>query len=199
MTRYIPNILTVFRILILPALVAFLLSGGSKSNIISATIFFLSGFTDFLDGIIARRLKLETHFGRVMDPISDKMLIITALVTLLYLDKAHIVPALFIINRELIVSGVREYLAAFGIDVPVTNLARVKTALQGVAILALMLGDQVIGYWATFFIGTCGLWVVTAITLVTGYQYCRSAVRSFMSVSQASPQRRIKDKPEEIL
>ena len=179
MIRQIPNILTFSRVLILPILVASIYFENSKTHIVSATIFTIASATDWLDGMLARHCKAESHLGRVLDPISDKMLVITTLVMLVYLKRAPIVPTLIIINRELLISGIREYLSEFHISIPVSKSAKLKTALQFCAIISILLGEPILGSHFTILMGQGGLWMVAAITLYTGASYCREGIKHF--------------------
>jgi CDP-diacylglycerol--glycerol-3-phosphate 3-phosphatidyltransferase len=131
--------------------------------------------TDYFDGVLARILKAQSSFGRIWDPIADKLLTASVLIMLVAFGKAPIVPALLIICREIIVSGLREYLAEFKVSIPVSSLAKVKTALQFIAILLLIIGNEK-ECGVMLIIIYCGevcLWVAALLTVMTGYTYLK--------------------------
>src|SRR5258705_8729253 len=135
----LPNSLTISRIALVPLFVpAFFLPGDSGGWIVFL-LFCLAGLKDAIDGMIARRLKAESSLGRMLDPIADK-LIVSAAVLMLTADRTlqgvHLVPALVILCREILVSGLREFLAGADVSLPVTRVAKMKTVVQMVAIAA---------------------------------------------------------------
>jgi cardiolipin synthase len=176
----LPNLLTLARIVLVPLFVlAFFLPGDSGRWIVFV-LFCLAGVTDAFDGMIARRLGAVTSFGRMLDPIADK-LIVSAALLMLASDKTitgiHLVPALVILCREILVSGLREFLAEAAVSMPVTRVAKAKTAVQVVAIAALIASSAsermlpgVTG--AALF----GLWVAAALTFYTGFEYLKAGL-----------------------
>ena len=141
--KHIPNILTMFRIAIIPILVMSFYIEGLVANLVAASLFMFASLTDFLDGYLARTLKAQSNFGRCIDPIADKLLVIVAITMLIHFghkNMAITIPGLIIICREVLVSGLREFLAEIKIGVPVSNLAKYKTAIQMVAITLLLIG-----------------------------------------------------------
>ncbi len=130
MLRALPNILTMSRILIIPILIASFYLEGRLSNWVAAGLFFVAGITDYFDGYLARAYSVQSKLGKFLDPIADKLLVAAAILMLIHFDRAHIVPALAIICREIMVSGLREFLAEIHISVPVSRLAKVKTGFQ---------------------------------------------------------------------
>src|ERR1700721_210061 len=148
----LPNALTVLRLLLGPVfLVAFVIPGDA-ARIIAVLVFALAGISDWLDGFAARKLKAGSDFGRMLDPIADKVLVAVALMMLVAegtftrynpttgaLSLLRLVPALIILSREILVSGLREFLAGTRVSVPVTTIAKIKTAVQMLAIGAMIL------------------------------------------------------------
>ncbi len=177
MLKNIPNILTVSRIIMIPVLVASFYLNGKVANILASLIFIFASVTDFFDGFLARALKAHTKFGQVLDPIADKLLVAAALVMLIHLQRAPFLPALLILCREILISGLREHLSQFKISIPVSGLAKVKTALQMVAIIILILGLPVLHYPILIDLGRICLWCAAILTLATGYLYMKEGLR----------------------
>ena len=189
----LPNLLTYGRILAVPLVVlCFFLEGELQSSEFARwsafAIFILASVTDYLDGYLARAWKQTSNIGRMLDPIADKLLVATCLL-LLAADTDHrggiagwsLWAAIIILCREILVSGLREYLAALKVSVPVTQLAKWKTAIQMVAIAALLLGpagDKIVPYWTQM--GITLLWIAAIVTLYTGYDYFRAGAKHIM-------------------
>ena len=190
----LPNLLTYARIVAVPAVVACMywqdiLQGGLWLRWLALAIFILAAITDFLDGYFARMWGQQSTFGRMLDPIADKLLVASCLLMLAADTTIRgwtVWAAIVILCREILVSGLREYLAELRVSVPVTQLAKWKTAVQLVAIgflLAGEAGDQVIGRALgrdTHLITEIGiglLWISALVTLYTGWDYFRAGVR----------------------
>jgi cardiolipin synthase len=187
----LPNMLTYARILAVPLVgLCFFLEGRLQSSDFarwSALIIFVAAsVTDYLDGYLARAWQQTSNIGRMLDPIADKLLVATCLL-LLAADTDKTIAgwtlwaAIIILCREILVSGLREYLAALKVSVPVTQLAKWKTAIQMVAIAFLLLGpagDKMVPYWTQ--IGIFLLWVSAIVTLYTGYDYFRAGAKHIM-------------------
>ena len=176
----IPNLLTLFRIALIPVLVASFYVGGDAGSRLAFAVFVLAGVTDFLDGYIARRLDQRSALGRFLDPVADKLVVAAALLMMVgfgQIGGLSVLPALVILCREILVSGLREYLAGIDVSMPVSRLAKWKTAIQMTAIAILLLGGA--GPWDVPWaaIGEVGLWAAAVLTLVTGYDYLRSGLR----------------------
>lgn len=176
----IPNLLTLFRIALIPVLVASFYVGGDAASRIACAIFVLAGVTDFLDGYAARKFDQRSALGRFLDPVADKLLVAAALLMMVgfgHIAGLAVLPALVILCREILVSGLREYLAEIDVGMPVSGLAKWKTAIQITAIAILLLGEA--GPWGLPWvtIGEVGLWAAAVLTLITGYDYLRSALR----------------------
>jgi len=182
----IPNLLTYGRILAVPMIVLCFfiegrLNGSEFARWWALAIFTVASVTDFFDGFLARRWKQYSRLGAMLDPIADKLLVAACLL-LLAADGTiagwAIWAAIIILCREILVSGLREYLAELKVSVPVTTIAKWKTAAQMVAIgflLAGDAGDKVLPY--TSEIGLTLLWMAAVITLYTGYDYFRAGIR----------------------
>ena len=188
----LPNILTYARILAVPLVVlCFFLEGRLQSSEFARwsalIIFILASVTDYLDGYLARAWQQTSNIGRMLDPIADKLLVATCLL-LLAADTDRTIAgwtlwaAIIILCREILVSGLREYLAALKVSVPVTQLAKWKTAIQMVALGFLLLGpagDKLMPYWTQ--IGIVLLWMSAIVTLYTGYDYFRAGAKHIMN------------------
>ncbi|MEW5704631.1 MAG: CDP-diacylglycerol--glycerol-3-phosphate 3-phosphatidyltransferase [Pseudomonadota bacterium] len=174
----LPNLLTISRILFLPLFVGGFYLADPAARWVTFVVFALAGITDFFDGYIARARRQVSSFGRFLDPVADKLLIVSAIVMLTAFDRIAglvVLPALVILCREILVSGLREFLAEVQIGVPVSRLAKWKTGIQMVAIACLLLGDAVPGLPLET-AGVVGIWGAAALTLLTGYDYFRSGL-----------------------
>ena len=174
----IPNILTIGRLIMVPVLVFFFYLPGQFGDWLTCGIFVLASFTDFVDGFLARLLKQQTKLGELLDPIADKILVVTALVLLVMnnvIQDLSVIAAIIIICREILVSGLREYLAKFKLRMPVSQLAKIKTFLQMFSISILLAGNSgnelLFGYGLQ--IGIILLWGSAILTLYTGYDYLK--------------------------
>jgi CDP-diacylglycerol--glycerol-3-phosphate 3-phosphatidyltransferase/cardiolipin synthase len=178
----LPNLLTFGRILAIPALCAcFLLIKGSGGRWSAVLIYLLACITDWLDGYLARVWQQQSTLGRMLDPIADKLLVGTALMLLVYdntIDNVMIWAALIILCREILVSGLREFLAELNVKIGVTLLAKWKTTLQMIALGVLLAGPagDAIQPGVTS-LGLVLLWMAALLTLWTGYDYLKAAIR----------------------
>ncbi len=172
------NILTLSRIAAIPLVVACFWLDRGWSQWLSMGLFVAAAITDYFDGYIARRYHQISRLGRFLDPIADKLLVAAALLMLVDLGPLsgiHVLAALIILAREILVSGLREFLAELRVGLPVSQLAKWKTAVQMVAIALLLVGDAAsplvtaIGLWA--------IWIAAGLTLITGYDYLRTGLR----------------------
>jgi len=182
----VPNLLTYARIVAVPAVVACLywqdiLQGGIWLRWVAVTLFIAAGITDFLDGYLARKWGEFSSFGRMLDPIADKLLVASCLLMLAAdgtIRGCSLWAAIVILCREILVSGLREYLAELHVSIPVTRLAKWKTTLQLVAIgflLAGEAGDAILPVFTPT--GLSLLWLSALLTLYTGWDYLRAGVR----------------------
>ncbi|NVK19564.1 MAG: CDP-diacylglycerol--glycerol-3-phosphate 3-phosphatidyltransferase [Methylocystaceae bacterium] len=178
----VPNILTASRILIIPILVGLYMVGAPEGNWMSFSLYVYACITDFFDGWLARKMDLQSALGKFMDPIADKLLIATLIVMLIGfgpIEGIHVLAAGVILVRELLVSGLREFLAETKISVPVTLLAKWKTTIQMLALGFLIVGDAGPYLWVaeTVTVGYVGLWIAALLTLLTGYDYLRTGLK----------------------
>jgi cardiolipin synthase (CMP-forming) len=181
----LPNILTYGRIVAVPAVVACMYwqdiwQGGIWLRWVALAIFISAGVTDFLDGYFARKYGEQSTFGRMLDPIADKLLVGAVLMMLVHdntITGWSIWAAIIILVREILVSGLREYLAELRVSVPVTQLAKWKTTLQLIAVGFLIAGDAGDAVLPVVTpIGLSLLWLSALLTLYTGYDYFRAGV-----------------------
>src|SRR5690348_7909124 len=123
----LPNALTILRILLVPVFAVTFILHGDAARIVSFVIFCIAGASDVLDGLAARKLRASSEFGRMLDPIADKILVAVALMMLVWQQRFSewaLIPALVILAREILVSGLREFLASAAVSVPVTRVAK---------------------------------------------------------------------------
>jgi CDP-diacylglycerol---glycerol-3-phosphate 3-phosphatidyltransferase len=173
----IPNLLTVFRILLVPVLVTALLSGLAIGDTLAAIVFVVASFTDALDGWMARRNKDVTTFGKLMDPLADKLLITSALVSLVALDRLQAWVAMVIIAREFAVTGLRQLAMEHGEVIPASQWGKAKTVVQIAMVLALIAVDGSPA-WVDALV-----YVTVAITVASAIDY----FFSFRSLLHARP------------
>ena len=179
MLTNLPNLLTASRIVVIPLLVAAFYLPLGYSQWIGCGLFVLAGITDWLDGHFARRWDQQSEIGRFLDPLADKLLVSAALFMLAAsarISSWTILPALVILCREILVSGLREYLAGLRVRVPVSRLAKWKTAIQMTAIGVLLVGRAGPPPIPVQAIGEFLLWVAALLTLVTGYDYLQAGL-----------------------
>jgi CDP-diacylglycerol--glycerol-3-phosphate 3-phosphatidyltransferase len=159
----IPNLLTVFRILLVPVLVAALLSGLNSGDTLAAIVFVVASITDALDGWMARRNKDITTFGKLMDPLADKLLITSALVSLVSLDRLQAWVAMVIIAREFAVTGLRQLAMEHGEVIPASQWGKAKTVVQIAMVLALIAVDGSPAWVDALVYATVAITVASAI------------------------------------
>tara|TARA_B100001057_G_C22736757_1_gene906118 strand:+ start:368 stop:949 length:582 start_codon:yes stop_codon:yes gene_type:complete len=175
----IPNILTIGRIIIVPIFILTFFLPGFFGDLIPFFLFVLASFTDYLDGLLARIFKEESKLGELLDPIADKILVSAALVLLIMngtIKNFEVIAALIIITREIMISGLREFLAKISVKMPVSSLAKMKTFIQMFSISILLTGDfgnKIINFqdYNAQTIGIILLWLSSGLTLYTGYDY----------------------------
>lgn len=175
----LPNVLTLSRIAMIPAIIAAFYLPAPATNWVTLAIFALAGVTDYFDGYFARARNQFSAFGRFLDPIADKLLV-TAIILMMVatgrIDGIHVLAAMVILCREIFISGLREFLAGVHVGVPVSQLAKWKTMTQFVALGLLLVGDAA-GFVAAREIGFAALWLATSLTLWTGYDYWRASLQ----------------------
>ena len=198
--KQLPNFLTSLRLVIIPLLIFAFYIPGMISNIICTALFAVAAITDYFDGYFARSMQAQSNFGKCLDPIADKLLVIVAIVMLIRFNPQNpwiLFPGLVIICREVLVSGLREFLAEIQISVPVSKLAKYKTTVQMFAIGGLLLGEKgssyALYYWMGGFIEVdVKFLIISAIvtlakilfslaaflTVITGFAYFRVGVKN---------------------
>ena len=180
----IPNILTIGRITIVPIFVLTFFIPGFFGDLIPFFLFVIASFTDYLDGLLARLFKEESKLGELLDPIADKILVAAALILLVMngvIKNYEVIAAIIILTREILISGLREFLAKGSITMQVTSLSKLKTFIQMVSIAILLTGDsgnKVINFqdYNAQTIGIILLWLSAFLTLYTGYDYLRKGI-----------------------
>lgn len=198
----IPNLLTTLRIILIPIVIYSFYISSHITNIIVASLFLAASITDYFDGYLARAMKVQSNFGRCLDPIADKLLVAVSLIMLVNFSNNNLfilIPSMIIICREIMVSGLREFLATINVGVPVTRLAKWKTAIQMIAITALLLAgngsdyvyeeimdiveaEDYIRISLEGIIQTMGeilLSVSAFMTIITGYIYFKTGFKNF--------------------
>lgn len=181
----IPNMLTLFRIWAIPAIVFTFFFDTPMAAWVGVALFLLAAVSDYMDGYLARHLNQLSRFGRVLDPIADKLLIGSILLMLAFtarLGDYGIIPAVIILCREILVSGLREFLAEIKVGCPVTRLAKWKTACQMTALPMLMVCEPAFSGFLSevfYYVGHLALWGAALLTVMTGYDYWKSG-RKYM-------------------
>jgi CDP-diacylglycerol---glycerol-3-phosphate 3-phosphatidyltransferase len=180
----VPNVLTVIRILLVPVLVVALTVETPNGDTIAAIVFALAAFTDGLDGYIARSRKSITTFGKVMDPIADKMLITAALIALVSLNRLAAWVAMVIIAREFAVSSLRVAAAQQGAIIPASILGKVKTVIQIAAVMALIAANDPHAVWVEVLVG-----LMVLATVASGVDYFLNVRREIEQAREKHAQR----------
>ena len=181
----LPNLLTLSRIAAIPLMVLLVALHEPVTDLAACAVFSAAAITDYFDGKIARSRRQQSDLGRMLDPIADKLLVGAALMMLVGFDRlsgAALYPAVVIMLREILVSGLREYLAGLRIGLPVTKLAKWKTGFQMGALGTLLAGDTGaavihLGFLPVSLIGEAMLWGAAGLTLLTGWDYLIAGLR----------------------
>lgn len=187
MITTVPNLLTLSRILVIPALIGAFYLPTPAMNWVTLSLFVAAGITDFLDGWFARRRGEMSELGRFLDPVADKLLVAAAILMLVAvkrIDGLTVLAAVVILCREILVAGLREFLAEIRVRVPVSRLAKWKTTVQIVAIAFLLAGDAAPSVLQAPLIGVTGLWIAALLTLYTGYDYLQAGLRHMTQEDQ---------------
>ena len=191
----LPNLLTISRIAAIPIIAAMTALHTATGDLIACIVFAAAGITDYLDGRLARDRSQTSDVGRMLDPIADKLLVGAALMLLAgqgRLTSWGLYPAIIILLREILVSGLREYLAGLRVGLPVTALAKWKTGFQMGALGTLLAGDDTgvtlhLSFLPVAFVGEAMLWVAAVLTLLTGWDYLKAGLRHATTPSGALP------------
>lgn len=181
----LPNCLTLSRIIIIPLVAVLVMVHKPVTDLLACILFIIAGITDYLDGKLARAWQQLSDFGKMFDPIADKLLVGIILIVMAGYDRlpyGGLIPAMIILAREILVSGLREYLSSFEISLPVTKLAKWKTTFQMVAIGFLLAGDSSaellkINWFPVNVIGSILLWIAAILTIITGWGYIHTGIR----------------------
>lgn len=173
----LPNLLTISRIVVIPVIFLSIYIQAELWSIFAAVLFIIASITDYLDGYLARARNQTSAFGRLLDPIADKLLVASALIVILakpgMVDtRLSFIPVIVILCREILVSGLREFLREVNVGMPVTNLAKWKTGFQMTALSMMLLKG--VWYWGG--IGEVLLWIAGVLTFITGYQYFQKSL-----------------------
>ena len=185
----IPNILTIGRLIIVPIFVISFFVPGVVGDLVPFFLFVIASFTDYLDGFLARLYKEESKLGELLDPIADKILVASALILLVMngiIKNYEVIAAIIILTREILISGLREFMAKKEVSVPVSNLAKFKTFIQMFSIALLLTGEtgnKIINFqdYNAQVIGIVLLWVAAILTLYTGYDYLAKVIDTAIS------------------
>ncbi len=180
----VPNALTLLRIFLVPLLVVILLTKLPAREYVALAVFLLAALTDALDGYWARKYKKVTTLGTLLDPIADKLLISAALISLVDLQEADAWAVCIIIGREFAVSGLRSIAASHGITIAASRLGKWKMGTQIAGISLMILGAKLddIGLWRRT--GRAALWVMTAMALVSGFDYFRRFLKPLLAMER---------------
>lgn len=182
----LPNILTLSRIAVIPLIFVSIYFTSFEWAMFAGILFVAASITDYLDGYLARARNETSAFGRLLDPIADKLLVATALVVILvkpgmYGCSFTVLPAFVILCREILVSGLREFLREVNVGLPVTRLAKWKTGFQMTALSMMLFRDLWIG-WGV--LGEILLWIAAILTFITGYQYYQKSL-DYVKIEEA--------------
>lgn len=189
MLTSLPNMLTLSRIAVIAPVTALLYVNTSWAAWTALGLYTYACVTDYIDGWLARAWAQESAIGKFLDPIADKLLVSAVLVMVVSADRltgVSVLPAVVILLREVLVSGLREYLATLNVGVPVTRLAKWKTTIQMVALGFLIVGDFGPPTWPVLEIGVVGLWAAAALTFVTGLDYSIVGFRHMLRDEKAA-------------
>jgi cardiolipin synthase len=182
MISHAANFLTILRILFIPILIFSFYVDTPTWRIIAAGIFILGCITDYLDGYVARTFSQISRLGSVLDPVADKLLVASTLLLLAGFDRiSHfsLIPAIVILSREILVSGLREQLSELNVTISVSRLAKWKTACQMLSITLLLVGGAVDFFSPFRAAGEFILWGAALLTIITGFRYVQSSLRYF--------------------
>lgn len=177
----LPTILTLLRIVLIPVLVALFYEGSDPSRWIALAVFIIAALTDWFDGYLARTMNAHSKLGEMLDPIADKLIVCAALVMLVKDATIHdltVVAAIVIVSREILLSGLREYLAAAQVKVRVSRIGKLKTAIQMLAICVLIAAPPIGRHWPPIdVLGAAALWIAAAMTVYTGWSYLVASLK----------------------
>lgn len=179
MLKSLPNLLTISRIIIIPFIILAMVIDTWACRQIALILCIYACITDYFDGLLARKYSAQSSFGKFLDPIADKLLVGSVILALVSSGRASLLPSIAIICREILVSGLREFLAQIRVSIPVSNLSKIKTFLQMCGILILVWGNKGSGLNFVDDLGNKVLWVAALLTLLTGYVYLKESRKYF--------------------
>jgi len=180
--RNIPNMLSAYRIALVPIMTVLFFIGGETATWINVVLFFFACWSDYFDGVIARSQGYTSVFGKFLDATSDKILIGSVMLLLIAFDRLTgfwIIPALMIFIREILVSGLREFLGQYNISVPISRMGKIKTLIQMTAsgfLIAGEYGPHIVPYSMEF--GLTIFLIASIITVVSGYAYLKAGIKT---------------------
>ena len=195
----LPNLLTISRIVVIPLIFISVYIDCKFYNYFAGVLFVIASITDYFDGKIARERGLVSAFGRLLDPIADKLLVATALIVFVVkpdvLYPASVIPVFVILCRELLVSGLREFLREVNVGLPVTRLAKWKTGFQMAALGMIFFN----GWWIWGGLGELLLWIAAGLTFVTGYQYFQKSMEYINAENEAKKSVKVEAKKDDVV
>ena len=189
--RHLPNVLTISRLVMTPIIVLLMFLGSPQSSAYightvafvwsSLFIFTLAGISDYVDGLLARQHGWISRFGQLIDPIADKVLVVSVIAVLLSLDRLmgwHFIPAWIIIMREICIAGLREFMSAQATEIPVSWSGKIKTGIQFVSLGFLIAAPAAEAFLPATTIGLTLLWLAALVTLSSAYDYVKGVLPS---------------------
>ena len=189
MITSLPNLLTLSRIGVIPAIVTLFWVDGDMTRWVMLGFYTFACLTDFFDGYAARSMGMISNFGKFLDPVADKLLVAAVILMLVAFDRVtgpSILAGLVILCREMLVSGLREFLADIKVGVPVSKLAKWKTLIQMLTLGFLIVGDAAPAAIPATMIGEVGLWIAAVLTIVTGYDYLKTGLK-YLTINDSKP------------
>ena len=185
-SRIIPNVLTLFRSLAAIVLPVIIIYGGEIGALMATPILILAGISDYFDGFYARKYNVTSNFGKILDPVADKLLVIGIILALasenMFDYYYSFIPALLIVLREILISGLRESISSYEISLEVTLLAKWKTTIQLIACGSFLVWRSNVFFYNVDILGLISyilLWIAGLITFITGLQYIIKIMKFF--------------------
>ena len=191
MLNSLPNLLTLSRIIVIPIIIWLFFVREPWAAWTASVLFAVAAITDYVDGYLARSWSQVSIVGKFLDPIADKLLVAAVLFMLVAVDKLNgisVLPAVVILLREVLVSGLREFLAGIRVGMPVSKLAKWKTAIQMVALGILIVGNDGPPWLPVALIGEIGLWAAGLLTLITGWDYMQAGWKHMNEEREPEPE-----------
>lgn len=203
----LPNLLTISRIVVIPVIFLSIYIHAIWWSVFAAILFIVAAITDYFDGYLARSRNETSAFGRLLDPIADKLLVVSALLIIVanqMVDELSYIPVGIIMCREVLVSGLREFLAEVKVGMPVTRLAKWKTGFQMTALSMILLsrvgivqiGDTFVPVWGV--LGEILLWIAGVLTFMTGYDYFKKSLDYVRDLEKKNSKKAAKPKTEKV-